>query len=714
MSNFLQAILEPRSIAVVGASNNTAKRGYHAIKALIDDDFGGRIYPVNPNAKNILNLKSYDSLINISGNVDLVVACVPAKFVLDVIADAGEKKVKGVIVLASGFGEANAEGKCLEKNIIAMAKEHNVRLIGPNTSGFFNLYKNINLLGLQGVKPGHIGFISQSGNMLLSLALEAQANGHLGFSCYVGPGNQIDVGFSDYLRFLGEEKNTKVAAFYIEGFTKGEDFLRAAKEVTSNKPVVVYKSGSTEAGIQSASSHTGALAGSYTMTVDVLEQSGVVVVERSDLLLPVAEALELQPPAKGRRVAILADGGGQATIAADRVVENRLEFAKLGQATKDALANILWPQATLNNPVDVAGSTDADPSLFARCIDILLNDKNVDIVLVVGMFGGYATRFGESLKDVEIETAKTIATTAQRHAKPVIIHSLYSPLKTPALQVLRTLGIPFYASIEVAVSAVRALCQRGVYLESITSPNNMLSIDKGDVAKGQAFIQAARRNNGDVLLENEAKALLKFSGIDMPSEVVIKDSSELSKAYVYFEGQAVAMKIISKDILHKSDAGGVKLGLRTLDEYNGAYDNIIASAKVYRADADIAGVLVTPMAKKGVEIIIGMINDPIFGRVLMLGLGGIFVEVLNDVVFRKLPLSRYDAESMLDDIKAQKILDGVRGNQGVDRAAIVDLLQKISLFVTVYPEISELDLNPVIVYPKSYEIVDARVILNES
>lgn len=714
MSNFLQSILEPRSIAVVGASNNTEKRGYHAVKALVDDDFGGQIYPVNPNAKNILNLKSYDSLINIPDEVDLVVACVPAKFVLSVIADAGEKKVKGVVVLASGFGESGVEGKCLEENIKAMAKEHNVRLIGPNTSGFFNLYKHINLLGLQGVKPGHIGFISQSGNMLLSLVLEAQANGHLGFSCYVGPGNQIDVGFSDYLRFLGEEKNTKVAAFYIEGFAKGEDFLKAAKEVTPNKPVVVYKSGSTEAGIQSASSHTGALAGSYTMTVGVLEQSGVVVVERSDLLLPVAEALELQPSAKGRRVAILADGGGQATIAADRIVENRLEFATLGQTTKDALANILWPQATLNNPVDVAGSTDADPSLFAGCIDILLNDKNVDIVLVVGMFGGYAARFGESLKDVEVETAKTIVATAQRHGKPVIVHSLYSPLKTPALQVLRTLGIPFYASIEVAVSAVRALCQRGVYLESIKKPDDILNPDKADVAKGQAFIQKARRNNGDVLLENEAKALLKSSGIDVPSEVVVKDSDELSKACVYFEGQAVAMKIISKDILHKSDAGGVRLGLRALDEYTDAYNNIIANAKAYRANADVTGVLITPMAKKGVEIIIGMINDPIFGRVLMLGLGGIFVEVLKDVAFRKLPLSRYDAESMLGEIKAQKILDGVRGNQGVDRAAIVDLLQKISLFITAYPEISELDLNPVIAYPKNYEIVDARVILSKS
>ncbi len=713
MSNFLHHILEPRSIAVVGASNNTTKRGYHATKALIDDGFSGAIYPVNPNADHILNLACYDTLASIPDDVDLVVSCVPAKVVPRVIADAGEKKVKGVVILASGFGEMGTEGKRLEKQIKSIALSYNVRLIGPNTSGFFNLYKQINLLGLQGVKPGHIGFISQSGNMLLSLALEAQANGHLGFSCYVGPGNQIDVGFSDYLRFLGKDKNTKVAAFYIEGFNNGEDFLTAAKEVTPNKPVIVYKSGSTEAGIQSASSHTGALAGSYAMTVDVLEQSGVVVVERSDLLLPVAEALELQLPAKGKRVAILADGGGQATIAADRIIENDLEFAVLAEATKDTLADILWPQATVNNPIDVAGSTDADPSLFAHCIDILLSDKNVDIVLVVGMFGGYAARFGESLKGIEIETAKNIASIAQGHGKPVIVHSLYSSIKTQALQVLRISGIPFYASIEIAVSAVRALCSRGVYLESIKHPSNTLTIEKNTLLASVALIKQARSHNGDMLLENEAKTLLKNHDIELSDEVIVKNSNQLKEAFIRFKDQAVAMKIVSKDILHKSDAGGVKLGLRTLDEYSDAYSNIIVNAKAYNDKADIAGVLITPMAKKGVEIIIGMVDDPIFGRVLMLGLGGIFVEVLKDVTFRKLPLSHYDAESMLDSIKAKKVLEGVRGNQGVDRAAIIDLLLKISSLITAYPEIAELDLNPVIAYPKNYAIVDARVILAE-
>ncbi len=714
MSNFLQRILEPRSIAVVGASNNTTKRGYHATKALVDDGFSGELYPVNPKAHKILNLKSYDSLASIPNEVDLVVACVPAKVVPSIITEAGEKKVKGVIILASGFGEMGAEGKRLENHVKSIAEAYGVRLIGPNTSGFFNLYQQINLLGLQGVKPGHIGFISQSGNMLLSLALEAQANGHLGFSCYVGPGNQIDVGFSDYLRFLGEDKNTKVAAFYIEGFNNGEDFLTVAKEVTPNKPVVVYKSGSTEAGIQSASSHTGALAGSYAMTVDVLEQSGVIVVERSDLLLPVVEALELQPPAKGRRVAILADGGGQATIAADRIIENNLEFAVLAQTTKDNLANILWPQATLNNPIDVAGSTDADPSLFSRCIDILLSDSGVDTVLVVGMFGGYAARFGESLKDIEIETAKNIASIAQGHGKPVVIHSLYSAVKTQALHVLRASGIPSYASIEVAVSAVRALCQRGVYLESIKQPATPFSINKNTLEEGQALIRQARSNNGNVLLESEAKTLLKANGIDLPDEVIVKNIDELNSAFTRFEPQAVAMKIVSKDILHKSDAGGVKLDLLTLHEYTEAYNNIIVNTKAYNSSADIAGVLVTPMAKKGVEIIIGMVDDPIFGRVLMLGLGGIFVEVLKDVTFRKLPLSRYDAESMLDSIKARKILEGVRGNQGIDRLAIIDLLLNLSSLVAAYPEIKELDLNPVIAYSKKYAIVDARVILNES
>ena len=713
MSNFLQTILEPRAIAIVGASNNPTKRGYHALKALIDDGYSGDVYPVNPRADNILGLKAYPSLACVPGNIDLVVSCVPAKFVPGVIADAGVKKVAGIVILASGFGEMGAEGKLLEAQVKSIASDYKVRLIGPNTSGLFNLHNNINLLGLKGVKPGAIGFISQSGNMLLSLALEAEANGHLGFSCYVGPGNQVDVGFSDYLRFLGEDKNTKVAAFYIEGFNNGEDFLQAAREVTPNKPVVVYKSGSTEAGIKSASSHTGALAGSYAMTADVLAQAGIVVVERSDLILPVAETLELQPPAKGRRVAIIADGGGQATIAADRVVENGLEFAELCQTTQNALADILWPQATLTNPVDVAGSTDADPGLFEHCIDILLADQNVDVVLVVGMFGGYSARFGESLKDVEIQTAKNMGKLVQQHGKPIVVHSLYSPVKTEALKALRASGIPNYASIEVAVSVVSALCKRGLYLESINRVGEAIPINVDVLKKGQAIIKQGRVNNGDVLLENEAKALLKSSDIVLPEEVLVKSVNELDSVAVKFNGQAVAMKIVSKDILHKSDAGGVKLNLRTQQEYHAAYDTIIANAKVYNANADISGVLVAPMAKKGVEIIIGMVDDPIFGSVLMLGLGGIFVEVLKDVTFRKLPLSRYDAESMLDGIKAKKILDGVRGNQGVDRSAIIELLLKVSSLMSAYPEIAELDLNPVIAYPDGYAIVDARVILRE-
>jgi acetyltransferase len=713
MSNFLQTILEPRSIAVVGASNNPTKRGYHALKGLIDDGFSGDIYPVNPRAGDILGLKSYPSLESVPGEIDLAVSCVPAKFVADVIGDAGLKKVGGVVILASGFGEMGAEGRRLEQQIKSIANACSVRLIGPNTSGLFNLHHNINLLGLKGVKPGTIGFISQSGNMLLSLALEAQANGHLGFSCYVGPGNQIDVGFSDYLRFLGEDINTKVAAFYIEGFNNGEDFLQAAQEVTPNKPVVVYKSGSTEAGVKSACSHTGALAGSYAMTADVLAQAGIIVVERSDLILPVAETLELQPPARGKRVAILADGGGQATIAADRVVENDLEFAQLCPATQEALAGLLWPQATLSNPVDVAGSTDADPGLFAHCIDILLADKNVDIVLVVGMFGGYSARFGESFRDVEIQTAKRIGKLVQQHGKPIVVHSLYSPLKTEALQALRMSGIPNYASIEVSVSVVSALCRRGLYLQSIKRLDKNLPLDVDHFKKGHAIIKQGRVNNGNVLLENEAKALLTLSGIMLPEEILVKRASELDSVAQQFSGQAVAMKIVSKDILHKSDAGGVKLNLRTVHDYHAAYDTIIANAKIYNINADITGVLVAPMAKKGVEIIIGMVNDPIFGSVLMLGLGGIFVEVLKDVTFRKLPLSRYDAESMLGSIKAKKILSGVRGMKGVDRSAIIELLLKVSSLISAYPEIAELDLNPVIAYSDGYAVVDARVILQE-
>jgi acetyltransferase len=728
----LHAILAPHSIAVVGASADPTKRGYKAMVGLINGGYRGGIYPVNPKAELILGVKAWPSIGAIPATPELALLCTPAASVPGLIAECGRLGIKGAVVLASGFAETGEAGALLEQEMMAQAQAHGVRVIGPNTSGMFNLHHNINLLALDNVKPGNIGIVSQSGNMLLSLALEAQHNGQVGFSSYIGPGNQSDIGFNDYLRYLGEDDNTRVATLYVEGFRDGRTFLDVAREVTAVKPVVVYKSGSTEQGQKAASSHTGALAGSYQMTVDLLRQAGVSVVQYSDEILPVAEGLGLLQKASGNRVVVISDGGGQATIAADRLAEAGLSLAELSDSTRTKLRVVLFPQASAVNPVDVAGSSDANPSLLATCMQIVAADDNVDSLFLVGMFGGYSLRFDESLLGDEMRGAETMIELAQATHKPLVIYSLYAPIKPPALRRLHEAGLPIYASIEHAVCVLAALSERGAYLAQHSLPQydqtqydqTRLALTSGDKALSQSgatpcelglrLIATAKQQQRD-LLEFEAKALLMEHGIQVPVERVAINVNELTEIADEFGQQLLAMKVVSKDILHKSDAGGVTLNLSGEDELRAAYHAIVTSAQAYNPDAKIDGMLVTPMAEKGVEVIIGMLRDPIFGPVLMFGLGGIFVEVLEDVAFRALPLSRADAESMVAQIKAQKVFDGVRGGAPVDKNALVELLLSVADIVEAYPAISELDLNPVIAYPKAhangYAIVDARIIV---
>ncbi|TFH87986.1 CoA-binding protein [Billgrantia azerbaijanica] len=704
----LHDILAPGGIAVIGASADPTKRGYKAMVGLVKDGYPGEIYPVNPKADMILGIKAWPSVTAIPGNPELALICTPAATVPGLVAECGRRGIKGAVILASGFAEIGGEGVELEREMMDKARAHGVRIIGPNTSGMFNLHHRVNLLALDNVKPGDVGIVSQSGNMLLSLALEAQHNGHVGFSTYVGPGNQSDIGFNDYLRYLGEDEHTRVATLYVEGFRDGRKFLEVAREVTAMKPVVVYKSGATEAGQKSASSHTGALAGSYAMTVDLLKQSGVSVVQHSDEILPVAEGLGLLQKARGKRVAVISDGGGQATIAADRLAEAGLELAELSEATRARLREVLFPQASTVNPVDVAGSTDANPSLLATCMEIVAADAGVDSVFLVGMFGGYSIRFAESLLGDEMRGAEAMVDLSHATDKPLVIYSLYAPIKPPALRRLHEAGLPVYASIEHAVRVLAALGERGQYL----AQNHRQTRETAVAAKPElAELFHRAQAEGRDLFEHEAKALLRGHGVDVPEERLVRNEIELAQAATHFGDTPLAMKVVSRDILHKSDAGGVRLNLvgeAALREARGA---ILASCRAYAPDAAIEGVLVTPMAKKGVEVILGVIRDPIFGPVLMFGLGGIFVEILEDVAFRAIPLSRFDAYSMVEQIKAKKILGGVRGEAPVDKEALVELLLRVSRLVEAYPQLVELDLNPVIVNADGYAVVDARVIV---
>ncbi len=707
-SGFL-GFLAPRSVAVIGASKEPTKRGYQALRYLIADKFAGGIYPIHPTESEILGIQAYPSLTAVPHQVDLALVCTPARTVPAIIEECGRKGVKGAIILAAGFSESGPDGARIEEAVVAAACKYGVRLVGPNTSGVFNLHARMNLVGMPDVRPGGLGIVSQSGNMALSIVTEATAGGHLGLSTYVGVGNQVDIRFNEYLQYFGDDPNTQVPVLYVEGFKQGRTFLDVARAVTQAKPVVIYKAGRTEAGRASAKSHTGALAGSYEMTVDLLRQAGVAVARQADHIVPLAETLSLLPPPRGGRVAILADGGGHATIAADSLTEAGVMLAPISAETRLKLTPILPPAASLANPVDVAGGTDNNPGVFADCAGILLQDEGVDALLIVGLFGGYKLRFAESLGAIENETAIRLGALLRRFEKPVIVQSLYAPMRTEALQMLRGAGVPVQASVEVAVTCLAGLVDYGIAKRRNAEHMPVPAGEANVIARGT--IEAALAAGRQSLLEYEAVEVLKAYGVPMPPYLLVREEDDLARVAQTFRGRPTAMKVVSRDILHKTEAGGVKLTLRREDTMRKAFREIMQNARAYNADADIEGVIITPMARKGVEVIIGVTHDPIFGPVMMFGLGGVFVEVLKDVVFRAIPLSRADAAGMLDGIKAKGILAGVRGAKPIDREALIDLMMKVSTLVQAHPEITELDLNPVFAHDDGCTVVDARMIL---
>ena len=715
----LQAVFYPRSIAIVGASKDPTKRGYRSIQKLLEDGFKGAIYPVNPKETEILGQRVYAALADIPGSVDLALVCTPAKTLPGVIAQCGAKGVKGAVVLAGGFAEAGEEGKKLQEQMAAEARRLGVRIVGPNTSGIFNTHAACNIVGFSDLKPGGIGLLSQSGNMALSLVTEAQANGHVGLSTYVGIGNEADIRFHEYLEYFRDDPNTSVVIAYVEGLKEGRRFIDTLRRVTHEKPVVIYKSGRTSAGRSSAQSHTGALAGDYAVSEGVLKQAGAILAHKSDEILSLAEALSLLEPMAGRGVAVLADGGGHATIAADALSERGLALPPLREDTRKALSAILPASAAVANPVDVAGGTDANPALFGECARLLLADPGVDALLITGLYGGYGVRFSQTLTPIEMQTSERIAGLHREYGKPLLVHSLYgslyADLRPRPLALLRELGIPVYDSLELAVRCLQGLAEFG---ECKRRPE-WTGPARGVRTQGfENVLAACRREGRSVVLEPEARLALEEAGVGMSARAIVAaDADAAVSAFRDLGSTPVAMKIVSVDIIHKTDAGGVKLNLADEASVRKAYADIEASARRY-GDAQlgrapvIAGVLVTPMAAKGgIEVIIGVVRDPSYGPVIMFGLGGVLVEVLKDVVFRSLPLTEADARSMLAEIRASRILDGVRGAPPTDKDALVRLILAISELCTAFPEIAELDLNPVLAYPQGVGILDARILL---
>ncbi len=709
----LEQVLNATSVAVVGASKKETKRGYQAVKTLLDQGYEGRIYPVNPHEKSILGLPCYKKVSEIPDPVEMALITTPAATIPEILKDCGRKGVAGAVIIAGGFGEMGEAGRELENQMVAIAKESHIRLIGPNTSGMMNLVTSMNLVGLKDVPKGQIALMSQSGNMALSLITEASIKSRQGFSYYVGIGNEADLKFHEYLAFFQEDRHTRCILMYVEGMRDGRRFLQQAYQTTRKKPIVMLKSGRSATGKLSAGSHTGALAGMSEVARTAFQRAGIIVIEDSDELFPAAETLAGLPHIRNQSVAILADGGGHATIAADRLTDLGVHIPPLGGKSRAKLKSILPAGAATRNPVDIAGGADENPSVFADCAEILLHDPHVGGLLVVGLFGGYNIRFAESLAFVEEDAAHRMGKLVKDVHKPIVVHSLYNYARPHSLDLLRYYGISVYDSIEVSCKSISALAEYGNYLRSYKAKQKFV-FSKGRKSKprGREIFKQARKAGRKALFEHEAKELISLHGGQSFINRLVRSKPEAVDAAAEMGGP-VAMKIVSSDILHKTEAGGVKLNLKTHQEIETAFDAVMAGAKEYNPNAHVEGVLMEPMMGSGLELIMGTKLDDEFGPVIMFGIGGTLVEVLKDVVFRVLPISERSARRMIEEIRSAELLHGFRGRPPVDRKALKSLLLTLSEIVGSYRDIQEIDLNPVIAYERGLNVADARILLRE-
>ena len=708
-SHPLHAVLAPHAVAVIGASADPTKRGYQAIRALRDAGFAGSIFPVNPRGGEILGLRVVASVQDLPGDVDLALVCTPAASIPGVLETCAAQGIRGAVVLALGFAESGEAGAALERDVAAVAKRTGIRVVGPNTSGILNLRVGLNLVGLRTARPGRIGILVQSGNVLLGLVNDLAARFDEGVSLVVGMGNQTDIGAREYLDYLDRDTGTKAIAMYVEGVQDGAAFIEVARRVVRRTPVVVLKGGRTDAGRSAARSHTGSIAGEYAAFRAALRQAGVVEATRTDELAALVTSLAWQPAGiPGKGVVVLSDGGGHATLAADALSDMGVPTATLSEMTRTALRSLLGPAAAVANPVDLAGASDRDPPVFAEALRIVLSDDAVGGVLVAGLFGGYAIRFAPEIAAAETAAAGSMGEHARTAGKPVVLHSLYATSGSRPIATLLRTGIPVIESLEVAARCIAALIERGRLLaaSSETAPQRATPArPAGDP------LASARADGRDALLETEARALVEGFGVTLAPAALCTTSDEAAEAASRFGGRLV-LKAVSPAAPHKTEAGGVALGVMPAGAA-AAFEQVTASVRAYaharERAPDLRGVLVMPMLERPVaEVLVGVRRDPSFGPVLTVGVGGTLTELIADVALRVLPVDESDVEAMLEETRLGRLLAGWRGAAAADRGALVRLILAFADAARTYPALAELEANPVFAGVDGAVAVDVR------
>lgn len=702
MSRNLELLFKPRSVAVIGASRDPNKVGHAILKNIIESGYKGRVYPVNPKADSVLGLTAYKSVLDIPDEVDLAVIVIPAQNVLDVMEECGRKGVKFAIVISAGFKEIGGEGVEREKKLVEIARKYGIRVVGPNCLGIIDMHTPINAtFGPQPQRKGGIAFISQSGALLTAI-LDWSSKVGIGFSNIVSLGNKADLNETDFVEYLGENPETKVILLYLESISDGRRFIQVASAVSRKKPIVLLKGGVTEAGARAALSHTGAMAGGATALKAAMKKAGIILVSSLSELFDIAIAFANQPIPQGGRVGIVTNAGGGGVVTSDLAILRGLKLASLSPSTIDVLRKSLPPMAAIYNPVDVLGDARADR--YRVAIEALLRDPNVDALITI--------LTPQAVTEPE-ETAKVIIEMSRLYIeKPILSVFIGGEKVEKAVKLLIDNGIPVYDMPEKAVAALSGMVmyrELREYLAKIAESIEVYDVDKSTAL---SIIRKALQENRRVLLESEAKDLVKSYGIPVAPTKLARNEEEAVEI-ANSMGYPVVLKIASPDITHKSDVGGVVMNIRSDEEVREAFRTIIINVRRYAPNASIYGVVVQKMVPKGREVIIGTTKDPIFGHIIMFGLGGVYTELFKDVSFRLVPLSLYEAKEMVMETKAYTLLKGFRGEPPADIPSVINTLIRVSKLVTDVPQIVEMDINPLFVYEEGVGAlaVDVKIVV---
>lgn len=776
----LDIIFNPKSIAVIGATNKKGHVGYAFMENLVKGGFKGKTYPINLTKKKIFGIRAYPSVLDVKKNIDLAIIATPAQTVPALVDECGKAGIHGVVIISAGFKEAGKEGELMSEQILKTAKKYNMRIIGPNCMGFIHPSLRLNAtFANQMAVPGKIAFISQSGALGTAI-LDWALNHNVGFSYFVSIGSMIDVGFSDLLDYFAEDKETESIIIYMESLDHAQEFLKSASALTKKKPIVVLKAGKSSEGSKAAKSHTGSLTGDDAVFSAAFRESNILRVNTIGELFDMAEVLSKQPKPNGNRLAIITNAGGPGVIATDYLVANnglanKGVLAKLSDETIQRLNNVLSSAWSKSNPLDLLG--DANAFMYKRAVEECLKDKNVDGILIIlthqavtdseeiakeivsitGVSDNISTKqanLSTKSNPLSIKSTNLSAKSINLSTKPIDI--LTKPILAAWMgeddvetgrAILRKARIPVYDLPEKGVN-----CFINVYNCSKQEEKEQISLPRAfmpNKERNKLIIQKLVKEKRNVMTEPEAKQFLANYGIPISENIAllnskakiarirtkanifkgkttkagkavnsmfnisVADSSEKAVKFASTLGFPVVMKVVSPDIIHKTEAGGVKLNLKNQEEVKTAFADIIKSAKKYMPNAKIEGVLIEPMISKKYELIIGSKKDPIFGHVIIFGFGGISVEVFKDINIGLLPLDMEKAKKLIEETKISVLLKGYRGQKGVDMAELEFTLCKFSQLIIDFPEISEIDINPFSIDETGGIVVDAKIILDK-